>query len=1348
MAAINFPTSAVNGTIFYDDFGRKWTYDGSSWSPDNTIPDAGITTTGLVNYSSQTFGGNKTFANDLIINGNLTLTNNPLSVSNGGTGRTTITTNSLLVGNGTSALNFITGNSSNIIVLNASYSPAFVAMSGDVTINEFGTTSIGASRVSNSMLQNSSFVINSTTISLGQTNAIITANTPFNLIRGNGLSYSTGTSFNGSANITVSVDTTVVATLSDSQTLTNKIINGADNTLTVRLNQDTSGTLEVSRGGTGLSNIPSNSILIGNGTSALSTTSGSASQLLLINSSSIPTFTTLSGDVTINSFGTTAIGASKVTNAMLQNSSFEINSTTIALGSTGIIITATTGLNVLSAGTGLQFSTGTNFNGSISRTIRIDSTVATLTGAQTLTNKNISGTSTWTASIIPILYGGTGSNNGSISTTNTLTFSATGTTSNIVLSPGSNGYIDASTKRIKNVFNPIDDQDVATKKYVDDLSTGLVVKDSARVATTADLSATYNNGTSGVGATLTGSATPILIDNVSLSTTNRVLVKNQSNLFENGIYEVTTVGTSSPSTPWVITRTTDADQTADFTEGMFVFVTQGDDNAGTGWVLQTTGTITVGSSDIQFAQFSGNVTYTGVAPIIVDGTNIELDYPLAITYGGTGESTATEAFNSLSPITSLGDLIYGDGTSSATRLAGNISTTIQFLSQVGDGSISAAPAWYTLTKSDVGLDQVENTALSTWPGSTSLVIVGTVTTGVWNGTAIANAYLQNSTISGVSLGSNLFSLSTSSGGGISITGAATSYNGSTSANIVVDTTVVVTLNDSQTLTQKTLTSPVINTATINTSTINSGTTNNVINNTSTLNNSIIGTSGLIFNGVVSGTTRLISSSTPSSNIVTIGTTSGVIVTTGDTATVTNSMLQNSSFVINSTTIALGQTDAIITASTANSLSVGSGLTYAEGTTVSFNGSTARTLSIDSTVVTTTDTQNVSNKTLSTTSIEYSTGLLFEDSTTGTTRLIASTSASNNQIILGTTSGTLVSTGDTATVTNNMLAGSIENAKLVNSSLTINSIAISLGSTATITANTPNALTVSTSSGLSFVSGTNFNGSAARQIAINTSIVAVTTNAITLSNKTIASTGLVFNGSASGTTLVLASSTISPNNTITLSTNTGTILTTGDTGTVTGTIIATSTIVNSNIVDGTIQNSKLANSTISGVALGNNLSSLSAGNGLTGTSYNGGSVSTFQIDTSVVVDVSTAQSVSNKTLSTSTLNSPSIGGHFNLLSTSFTSSTTTPGQAIHSVSASTYRSIKYQVQMTSGASYHFVELVLMHDGSNVLISEYGTIYTSVSLSSFDADISSGNLRLLATPTNAVTTYKIAGTAITV
>lgn len=118
------------------------------------------------------------------------------------------------------------------------------------------------------------------------------------------------------------------------------------------------------------------------------------------------------------------------------------------------------------------------------------------------------------------------------------------------------------------------------------------------------------------------------------------------------------------------------------------------------------------------------------------GTAANVTGTVAIANGGTGQTTKAAAFNALSPITTLGDIIYGDGANSNTRLAGNITATKNFLSQTGTGTVSAAPVWSTVTKSDVGLGNVENTALSTWAGSTNITTLGTVATGTWNATTI------------------------------------------------------------------------------------------------------------------------------------------------------------------------------------------------------------------------------------------------------------------------------------------------------------------------------------------------------------------------------------------------------------------------------------------------------------------------------------------------------------------------------------------------------------------------------------------------------------------------------------
>jgi hypothetical protein len=90
------------------------------------------------------------------------------------------------------------------------------------------------------------------------------------------------------------------------------------------------------------------------------------------------------------------------------------------------------------------------------------------------------------------------------------------------------------------------------------------------------------------------------------------------------------------------------------------------------------------------------------------------------------------------------------------------------------------------------------------------------------------------------------------------------------------------------------------------------------------------------------------------------------------------------------------------------------------------------------------------------------------------------------------------------------------------------------------------------------------------------------------------------------------------------------------------------------------------------------------------------------------------------------------------SSTLTTSSTTAGQIVASVSSSTYRSVKFLVQVTSGASYHTTEILVIHDGTTAYATEFGTVYTGASLATFDADVSGGLLRLLVKPTYAVTT----------
>ena len=165
----------------------------------------------------------------------------------------------------------------------------------------------------------------------------------------------------------------------------------------------------------------------------------------------------------------------------------------------------------------------------------------------------------------------------------------------------------------------------ATKQYVDSITEGLHIKAAVLSATDANLSATYSNGTSGEGATLNlGSAATLTIGGVSSwAQYDGILVKDQTNGFENGRYFVDQVG--GASTDWILKRCTSCDEATEIPSA-YVFVQSGD-YEGTGWVaiVENPSSFEVGVDDISWYQFSGAGEYTAGLGIALDGTSIAID---------------------------------------------------------------------------------------------------------------------------------------------------------------------------------------------------------------------------------------------------------------------------------------------------------------------------------------------------------------------------------------------------------------------------------------------------------------------------------------------------------------------------------------------------------------------------------------------------------------------------------------------------------------------------------------------------------------------------------------------------
>lgn len=251
-----------------------------------------------------------------------------------------------------------------------------------------------------------------------------------------------------------------------------------------------------------------------------------------------------------------------------------------------------------------------------------------------------------------------------------------------------NTDIDMNGKRVTELADPVNPTDAATKGYVDATALGLDVKESVRAATTANIA-------------LTGTQT---VDGVVLAVGNRVLVKNQTDGTQNGIYVVATGA-------W--TRATDFVQ-GKVSAGAFVFVEEGTANSDSGFVVSTNGTITVGTTAITFTQFSGAgsidagngltktgntinvIGTTGKISVSADAITIDSNYvgQSSITTLGT---ITTGTWNASTIPISKG----GTGATAAVDARGNLGATGKYAADIGDGVATVFTITHGLGSQDV-----------------------------------------------------------------------------------------------------------------------------------------------------------------------------------------------------------------------------------------------------------------------------------------------------------------------------------------------------------------------------------------------------------------------------------------------------------------------------------------------------------------------------------------------------------------------------------------------------------------------------------------------------------------------
>ena len=552
----------------------------------------------------------------------------------------------------------------------------------------------------------------------------------------------------------------------------------------------TQGALPLGRGGTGDALSPvAGAVVYSTGTKFALSTLGSIGQVLTSNGTAAPTWVTLTGTGTVSSVavsgGTTGLTTSG--GPITTSGTITIGGTlAVASGGTGettytngqLLIGNTTG-NTLTKAT---LTAGTNVtitNGSGAITINAaDQYVGTVTsvgGTGTVNGITLTGTVTSSGSltlggtlsgvdlttqvtgILPLANGGTNASNAGAARTS-LSAAALGANTDITSIALTTGTITTA---------PTNGTDIVNKTYADTIASGINFHQAVRLATTAALPAnTYNNGASGVGATLTANANGALsVDGVAAVVGNRILVKDEVTQANNGVYTVTQVG--SGAAVYILTRATDFNTAGSgvnqIDQGDFFLVTAGTTLANTSFVQQTPLPIVVGTTAIVFTQFGAPITYsagtgltlagtvfsitnTGLTastygsassvPVIafnaqgqatgVTNTSIAIaasqitSGTLGIANGGTGQITASAAFNALSPITTTGDLIIGNGTNSATRLA--IGANGYLLTSNGTTAVwTAAPT--SMVYPGAGIPNSTGTA---WGTSYSTTGTGTV----------------------------------------------------------------------------------------------------------------------------------------------------------------------------------------------------------------------------------------------------------------------------------------------------------------------------------------------------------------------------------------------------------------------------------------------------------------------------------------------------------------------------------------------------------------------------------------------------------------------------------------------
>jgi hypothetical protein len=391
---------------------------------------------------------------------------------------------------------------------------------------------------------------------------------------------------------------------------------------------------------------------------------------------------------------------------------------TFSAGSTGLTPSAASSGVVTLGGILVVANGGTGAN-TLTGYVKGTGTTA-MTASATIPNTDITGLgtmSTQNASAVAVTGGTIAGATITSSTINSTTIGA-GTPSTGVFTS-----VAMTTGTITTA--PTTGNDIVNKDYADAIASGINFHQSCRLATTTALASnTYNNGASGVGATLTANANGALsIDSVAVVVGNRVLIKNEVAQANNGVYTVTQTG--SAGAPYILTRASDFDTAGAGVDkidaGDFFLITAGTTQANTSWVQQTPLPITVGTTAIVFTQFGAPLTYsagTGLNESPAYTFNIANTAVTAGTYGSASQ-VPVFAVNAQGQLTLVTNTSIAIASGAVSGLAASATTDTTNASNISSGTLPTG----RLSGSYTGITGV-----------------GTLTAGTWNGTAIGVAY--------------------------------------------------------------------------------------------------------------------------------------------------------------------------------------------------------------------------------------------------------------------------------------------------------------------------------------------------------------------------------------------------------------------------------------------------------------------------------------------------------------------------------------------------------------------------------------------------------------------------------